>query len=66
MFGGWLRRTGFLLIFRLVLLDFAMAAPASANGPAPDFKLRSDVDDTFTSPDHQVRVEQYAPCLGRK
>jgi hypothetical protein len=63
MFGGWLRGTGFLLS-GLVLLGLAMVAPANADGPAPEFKLLTDADDTFTSPDRQVRVEQYAKDMG--
>ena len=63
MFGGRLRGTGFLLS-GLVLLDLATVAPATADGPGPEFKLLTDADDTFTSPDRQVRVEQYAKDMG--
>jgi len=63
MFGGWLRGTGFLLS-GLVLLGLATVAPANADGPGPEFKLLTDADDTFTSPDRQVRVEQYAKDMG--
>jgi hypothetical protein len=63
MFGGWLRGTGFLLS-ALVLLRFATAAPANAEGPGPEFKLRTDADDMFTSPDRQIRVEQYSKDMG--
>jgi hypothetical protein len=56
--SGWLRRTGFLLA-TLLLLGPAAAAPASAAGPGPEFKLRQDADDVFISPDQQIRVEQY-------
>ena len=63
MLGGWLRETGFLLS-GLVLFGFATVAPANADGPGPEFKLLTDADDTFTSPDRQVRVEQYAKDMG--
>jgi hypothetical protein len=63
MFGGWLRTAGFLLS-TLVLLGSAAAAHASAEGPGPDFKLRTDPDDTFISPDGQIRVEQYSKDMG--
>src|SRR5215216_1343472 len=66
MFGGCFRRTGFLLS-GLVLLGLGLAAPANAAGPGPDFKLRTtatDPDDTFISPDRQIRVEQYSKDLG--
>jgi hypothetical protein len=42
MFGGWLRRAGFLLSFGVVLSGFAAAAPASADEPGAGFKLRAD------------------------
>ena len=38
-----------------MLLGLATVAPANADGPGPEFKLLTDADDTFTSPDHQVR-----------
>ena len=59
MSGGWLRRTGVLL-----LLGLATALPASASGPGPAFKLRTDAEDIFTSPDRQIRVEQYGKDMG--
>lgn len=59
MSGGWLQRTGFLL-----LLGLAMATPSLAAGPGPDFKLREDADQRFISPDKQIRVEQYAADKG--
>jgi len=46
------------------LLCLATAAPASADGPGPEFKLRTDADDIFTSPDRQIRIEQYAADKG--
>jgi hypothetical protein len=61
MSGGWLRRTGFLLS---LLLGIVAAMPAQAAGPGPEFKLRTDADDTFVSPDRQIRVEQYAADKG--
>ena len=63
MSGRWLRQTGFL-ISALLLLGLATAAPASADGPGPEFKLRTDADDIFISPDRQIRVEQYAADKG--
>jgi len=63
MFGGRLRGTGFLLS-GLVLLGLARVVPAKADGPGPEFKLLTDADDMFTSPDRQVRVEQYAKDMG--
>ena len=59
MSGGWLQRIGVLL-----LLGLTTALPASADGPGPEFKLRADADDIFTSPDRQIRVEQYAADKG--
>ena len=56
MFGSWLRGTGFLLI------GFIIAAPAHADGPGSQFKRLAD--ETFTSPDRQVRVEQYSRKSG--
>jgi hypothetical protein len=63
MSGRWLRRRGFLLS-ALLLLGLAAAVPASAAGPGPEFKLRADADAIFTSPDRQIRVEQYAADKG--
>src|SRR5882757_4157541 len=54
--GGWLRRTGFLLS---LLLGLAAAMPAHAAGPGPEFKLRTNAEATFVSPDRQIRLEQY-------
>jgi hypothetical protein len=48
MSGRWLRGTGFLLP-AFVLRGIAMAAPARAEGPAPDFKLRTDADEMWVS-----------------
>ena len=63
MSGGWLRRTG-LLLWGLLLLGLATAASAGADGPGPEFKLRTDADDIFISPDRQIRVEQYGADKG--
>jgi hypothetical protein len=52
MSGGWLGRTA--IVF---LIGLAMVAPASADGPGPEFKHLAD--ETFASPDGEVRVEQY-------
>ena len=57
MSRGWVRRSGFLL--SALLLGLAIAAPAGAAGPGPEFKLREDADDIFISPDKQIRLEQY-------
>jgi hypothetical protein len=64
MFGGWLRGTGFLLWFTLVLSGIATMAPANADGPAAELKLFADETFAFTSPDHQLRVEQYSRDMG--
>jgi len=45
-------RIGFVL-----LLGSAAVAPAQADGPGPNFKLRAD--DTIKSPDQRLCVEQY-------
>ncbi|WP_249119252.1 MULTISPECIES: hypothetical protein [unclassified Bradyrhizobium] len=63
MFGGWLRRTG-LLLAGMLLFVLATPAPASATGPRPEFKLKTEADDIFTAPDGQIRVEQYAADKG--
>jgi len=63
MSGGWIRRTGSLLS-ALLLLGFATMAPAGAASPGPEFKLQTDSDDIFTSPDGQIRVEQYGADKG--
>ncbi|MGH6750673.1 MAG: hypothetical protein ACREDP_00790, partial [Bradyrhizobium sp.] len=48
----------------MLLLGLATTAPAGAAGPGPEFKLRTDPDAIFTSPDKQIRVEQYAADKG--
>lgn len=53
MSGGWLGRTAILLLVCLVTL-----APASADGPGRKFQRLAD--EAFTSPDGQVRVEQFS------
>ena len=63
MSGGWLRTPGFLLSM-LVLLGLAAVAPARAEGPGSDFKLRTEADGILTSPDGQIRVEQYWKDMG--
>jgi len=52
------------LLSALVSLGVAMASPADAEGPEADFKLRTDADDTYTSPDGQIRLEQYYKDMG--
>ena len=59
MSGGWLRKIGFLLLFGLVT-----ATPAGADSPGNELKRLEDPDDTFTSPDGQVSVEQYSKKKG--
>ena len=54
MSGGWLRKAGFIVLFGL-----AAVAPASADNPGSELTRLTDEDDTFTSPDGQVSVEQY-------
>jgi hypothetical protein len=54
MSGGWLGRTAILLLMALVTV-----VPASADSPGNELKRLTDADDTFTSPDGQIRVEQY-------
>jgi hypothetical protein len=61
MSGGWLRRTGFLLSALLLL---GLATSAHATGPGPEFKLRTEADDLFASPDRQIRIEQYGADKG--
>jgi hypothetical protein len=56
MFDHKLRAT-----WTLLLLSIATVAPASADGPRTGFKLNAE--DTFTSPDQTVRVEQYSKVL---
>lgn len=55
MSGGWLGRTAIVLLMALVTV-----APASADSPGSEFTRLPDGDGTFTSPDGQVTVEQYA------
>ena len=54
MSGGWVGRTAILLLMALVTV-----APASADSPGSELKRLEDADETFTSPDGQVTVEQY-------
>jgi hypothetical protein len=65
MSGGWLRRTGFVLT-ALLLLGLAATARAGAAGPGPEFKLQTDANDIFISPDRQIRLEQYAADKGNE
>jgi hypothetical protein len=60
MFGFWLRALLFLALSALVT-----AAPVRAAGPGPKFKLLADdPNDTMTTPDQQVNLEQYSKNLG--
>ena len=63
MSAGWLRTTGYLLSALVLLGVVTTAVPARAEGPGPDFK-RTDRGETFTSPDGQVRLEQYYKDMG--
>ena len=54
MSGGWLGRTAILLLMALVTV-----MPASADSPGSEFDTAAGARDTFTSPDGQIRVEQY-------
>ena len=54
MAANWLLRTGIVL-----LLGLAAVAPASAASPGSEMTKLTDPDDTFTSPDGQVIIEQY-------
>jgi hypothetical protein len=58
MAASWLLRTGFV-----VLLSLAVA-PASAASPGNDLTRLTDPENTFTSPDGQVSVEQYSKKKG--
>ena len=60
MSGGWLGRTALLLLVALITV-----APASADSPGSELERLRMPDDTFTSPDGQVRVEQYSKKEGR-
>ena len=55
MSGGWLGRTATFLLMALV-----MATAARADSPGSEWTRLTDADHTFTSPDGQVRVEQYS------
>ena len=59
MSGGWLRKAGFLVLFGL-----AAVATASADNPGRELTRLTDAEDTFTSPDGQVSVEQYSKKKG--
>ena len=54
MTANWLLRTGIV-----VLLGFAAVAPARAAMPDSELTKLTDEDDTFTSPDGQIVIEQY-------
>ena len=62
MSGSWLRTTRFLFLLGLSLLSLSAVAPALADSPGSQFKRLAD--ETFTSPDGQVRVEQYSTKSG--
>ena len=54
MAASWLQRTGLV-----VLLGLASVATVSAATPGSELTRRTDKEDTFTSPDGQVSIEQY-------
>jgi len=58
MSGSWVRTTAILLA-GIVCLGLATTAPTHAAGPGPEFKMRTDEDEIYTSPDKQIRLEQY-------
>src|SRR4051812_36733003 len=64
MSAGWLRTKGYLLSTLVSLCLINTAVPARAEGPGPDFKLLTDAEDMYTSPDGQIRVEQYSKDMG--
>ena len=57
MSGGWLGRIAFVSLVGLLAI-----APACADGPGRAFKHLAD--QTVTSPDGQLRVEQYSRSIG--
>ena len=48
------------LRFPFACAGLVTVAPASADGPGPEFERLPDADHMFTSPDGQIRVEQYS------
>jgi hypothetical protein len=54
MTTSWLQRAGLVL-----LLGFASVATARADMPGSEMTRMTEADDTFTSPDGQVIIEQY-------
>src|SRR3954453_17312978 len=63
MSAGWLGTTGYLLSGLVLLGVVTTALPARAEGPGPDFKL-TNRGETYTSPDGQIRIEQYYKDMG--
>ena len=59
MTASWILRTGIV-----VLLGFAAVAPARAAMPDSELTKLTDDDDTFTSPDGQIVIEQYSRKKG--
>jgi hypothetical protein len=59
MSASWLLRTGIV-----ALLGFAVVAPARAAMPDSELTKLTDEDDTFTSPDGQIVIEQYSRKKG--
>jgi hypothetical protein len=60
MFGCWLRALLLLSLSTLVTV-----APVRAAGPSSKFKIfADDPNDTMTSPDQQLKIEQYSRSLG--
>jgi hypothetical protein len=54
MAASWLQKAGLV-----VLLGLASVPTASADTPGGELRRLTDKDDTFTSPDGQVSIEQY-------
>ena len=55
MSGGWLGRTAIFLLLALVT-----AAPARADNPGHEWTRLTEADFTSTSPDGEIRIEQYS------
>jgi hypothetical protein len=53
-------RSGWIFGIGLVVLSAIASAPARAEGPGPEWKRLEENGDTFKSPDHAMRIEQYS------
>jgi hypothetical protein len=54
MAANWLMRTGFVVLF-----GFAAVAPARAASPRSEMTKLTNPENTFTSPDGQIIIDQY-------